>query len=97
MERLQNAHFTPIDIPLISAIIAPVVKGYFCYRIWTLNKRSSKVCIVIAVVRVQCPPYPNHPNSESGLAYSLLCYNQPGQYGVQLRQVVHNTHENPHI
>jgi len=52
MERLQNAHFTPIDIPLISAIIAPIVKGYFCYRIWTLNKRSSKVCIVIALFTI---------------------------------------------
>jgi len=49
MERLTEAHFAPIDIPIIHAIVAPVVKGYFCYRIWTLNKRLLKLCIVIAL------------------------------------------------
>ena len=50
MERLTEAHFAPIDIPIIHAIVAPLVKGYFCYRIWTLNKRLLNLCIVIALV-----------------------------------------------
>ena len=55
MERLTEAHFAPIDIPIIHAIVAPLVKGYFCYRIWTLNKRLLSLCIVIVLVSVQCP------------------------------------------
>ncbi|KAH9019179.1 hypothetical protein EDB85DRAFT_2279139 [Lactarius pseudohatsudake] len=37
VERLGNSHFTPIDIPVIAAVILLIVQGYFCYRIWTLN------------------------------------------------------------
>jgi len=59
LERLTEAHFAPIDIPIIHAIVAPLVKGYFCYRILTLNKRLLNLCIVIALVSVQCPLYPN--------------------------------------
>jgi hypothetical protein len=50
MERLAESHFAPIDIAIIHAITAPVIKGYFCFRIWTLSKGSSKLCVVIALV-----------------------------------------------
>jgi len=52
IERLKDSHFAPIDIPIFHGIMAFVVQGYFCYRIWTLNKRSSKLCIVIALLTV---------------------------------------------
>ncbi|KAI0253496.1 hypothetical protein BJV78DRAFT_181167 [Lactifluus subvellereus] len=52
MEHLKDSHFAPIDIPLIHAIISLVVQQYFCYRIWTLNRRSPWFCIVIAVLSV---------------------------------------------
>ncbi|KAH9064493.1 hypothetical protein EDB87DRAFT_1829200 [Lactarius vividus] len=51
-ERLWNPHFTPIDVPIIGAVISFVVQGYFCYRIWVLNKRSSWICWIIAVAAV---------------------------------------------
>jgi len=52
LERLTEAHFAPIDIPIIHAIVAPLVKGYFCYRILTLNKRLLNLCIVIALLTI---------------------------------------------
>lgn len=53
VERLKDSHFAPIDIPIMHATVSFIVQGYFCYRIWTLNRRSSKLCILIALVRVQ--------------------------------------------
>ncbi len=56
VERLGNSHFAPIDVPIISAVISFIVQGYFCYRIWVLNKRSSWICWIIAVVCIpDCP------------------------------------------
>ncbi|KAH8998315.1 hypothetical protein EDB86DRAFT_3076167 [Lactarius hatsudake] len=52
VERLAHSHFAPIDIAFINAIISLVVQGYFCYRIWVLNKRSLWLCGVIAVCAV---------------------------------------------
>ena len=61
VERLKDSHFAPIDIPLNHAIISFIVQGYLCYRIRMLNRKSLKLCIVIAVVRVRCPDS-LHPN-----------------------------------
>ncbi|KAI9456832.1 hypothetical protein BJY52DRAFT_1274837 [Lactarius psammicola] len=52
MERLKSSHYAPIDIAIIHAIIALIVQEYFCYRIWTLNRRSSWFCLIIAVTAV---------------------------------------------
>jgi hypothetical protein len=41
-----------MDVPIITAVISLIVQGYFCYRIWVLNKRSSWVCWIIAVAAV---------------------------------------------
>jgi hypothetical protein len=51
VERLQDSHFAPIDIPIIHAAISFVVQVYFCYRIWILSKRrSSWLCVIIITV-----------------------------------------------
>jgi hypothetical protein len=50
-ERLMQSHLTPIDIPLVEAVISLTVQEYFCYRIWTLT-RNVWLCISIAIVRV---------------------------------------------
>jgi hypothetical protein len=55
-ERLHDSHFAPIDIPIILSIISFVVQGCLCYRIWMLNKRSPKFCLVIGVVRCTVSP-----------------------------------------
>jgi len=59
VEQLKHSHFAPIDIAINHSIISFVVQGYLCYRIWTLNRQSPKLCIVIALVRVECPLHPN--------------------------------------
>ena len=53
-ERLKHSHFAPIDMPMIHSVVSFIVQGYLCYRIWTLNGRSSRLCLVIALVRIQC-------------------------------------------
>ncbi|KAI9465773.1 hypothetical protein BJY52DRAFT_486109 [Lactarius psammicola] len=52
MERLKSSHYAPIDIAITDAIISLIVQEYFCYRIWTLNRRSSWFCLTIAVTAV---------------------------------------------
>jgi len=50
-ERLKSSHYAPIDIAITDAIISLIVQEYFCYRIWTLNRRSW-FCLIIAVTAV---------------------------------------------
>jgi hypothetical protein len=50
VEHLKSSHFAPIDIAIMDAIISLAVQEYFCYRIWTLNKRLLWPCIIIAIV-----------------------------------------------
>jgi len=52
LERLNDSNFSAIDSPTMDAFISLIVQGFFCYRIWTLNKRALWICLLIAVVRV---------------------------------------------
>ncbi|KAH8980456.1 hypothetical protein EDB86DRAFT_563175 [Lactarius hatsudake] len=51
-ERLRSSHYAPIDIAIMDAITSLIVQEYFCYRIWTLYRRSSWFCLIIAVTAV---------------------------------------------
>ncbi|KAH9034691.1 hypothetical protein EDB85DRAFT_976366 [Lactarius pseudohatsudake] len=54
VERLENSHFAPVNVSIITAVISFIVQGYFCYRIWVLTRksRSSWICWIIAVAAV---------------------------------------------
>jgi hypothetical protein len=52
VERLKDSHYAPIDIAIMHSIISLIVQEYFCYRIWTLNKRLSWLCVIIAIIGV---------------------------------------------
>lgn len=52
LDRLRNSNFSAIDSPTIDAFISLIVQGFFCYRIWTLNKRMWWLCLIIAVLSV---------------------------------------------
>ncbi|KAH8979195.1 hypothetical protein EDB83DRAFT_2537372 [Lactarius deliciosus] len=52
VERLKDTHFAPIDIPIMTAVTSFFVQGYFCYRIWMLNKRLLWFCWIIAICTV---------------------------------------------
>lgn len=58
VEGLKDSHYAPIDIAIMHSIISLVVQEYFCYRIWTLNRRLSWFCVVIAIVRSLSFPFP---------------------------------------
>ncbi|KAH8985397.1 hypothetical protein EDB92DRAFT_1370439 [Lactarius akahatsu] len=51
-ERLRSSHYAPVDIAIMDAITSLIVQEYFCYRIWTLYRRSSWFCLIIAVTAV---------------------------------------------
>jgi len=51
VERLRNAHFLPIDVFIICAVIQSIVLSYLCYRIWMLSG-NLWVCTAITIVRV---------------------------------------------
>jgi len=51
LSELQKSHFSPIDVPIMAAVISFIVQMYFNYRIWTLI-RNVWLCSVIAVVCV---------------------------------------------
>ncbi|KAI0293481.1 hypothetical protein B0F90DRAFT_1399316 [Multifurca ochricompacta] len=50
LEGLRNSRFSPIDTPTMDAFISLIVQAFFCYRIWTLNKRLWWLCLIISVV-----------------------------------------------
>jgi hypothetical protein len=50
--RLRNSNFSAIDSPTADAIISFIVQGFFCYRIWTLNKKAWWLSLVIVFVRM---------------------------------------------
>ncbi|KAI9445987.1 hypothetical protein H4582DRAFT_519778 [Lactarius indigo] len=52
VERFGKSHFSPIDIPIMTAVASLTVQGYFCHRIWILTNRRSWICWIIAVTAV---------------------------------------------
>jgi hypothetical protein len=50
--RLKKSNFSAIDSPTADAIISFIVQGFFCYRIWTLNKKVWWLALIIAIVRM---------------------------------------------
>jgi len=52
LSRLEKSNFSAIDSPTLDAIISFIVQGFFCYRIWTLNKKAWWLALVIAILAV---------------------------------------------
>jgi len=50
MDRLENNNYSAIDGPTMDAPISLLVQTFFCYRIWTLNKRLWWLCVVIIIL-----------------------------------------------
>jgi hypothetical protein len=57
LESLAKPWFVHIDIAMMDGTISLIVQVFFCYRIWTLNKRLWWLCLVIAVVRMILPTF----------------------------------------
>jgi hypothetical protein len=56
-ENPRDFEFSLIDIAMMGGIISLVVQSFFCYRIYTLNKRLWWLCTVIAVVSLIPPTF----------------------------------------
>ncbi|KAH9066191.1 hypothetical protein EDB87DRAFT_1678942 [Lactarius vividus] len=52
VERFGKSRFSPIDVPIMTAVTSLIVQGYFCYRIWVLMNRRSWICWIITVMAV---------------------------------------------
>jgi hypothetical protein len=50
--NLANGHFSAIDNMVMNAPISLIVQGFYCHRIWVLNKRWWWFSVVIAIVRM---------------------------------------------
>jgi hypothetical protein len=72
VERLQDSHFAPIDIPIFHSIVSFIVQGWLCYRIWTLNKRLLMFCMVIGVVRCTVSPLSEPPDQDFCVKFTIL-------------------------
>jgi hypothetical protein len=51
LNQLKKSNFSAIDSPTIDGVISLIVQWFYCYRIWTLRKRSWWISLIIAIVR----------------------------------------------
>jgi len=52
MLSLDKVHLSPFDIPMFGSLIALVVQGYYCFRIYTLNRKALPIAVLIAMVKL---------------------------------------------
>ena len=52
MVHLTNPYLSAFDTPMLGSIIALIVQGFFCYRIWRFNKSAWWVSGLIGCVSV---------------------------------------------
>jgi hypothetical protein len=52
VKRLQDSHFAPIDVPIMTAVSSFIVQAYFCYRIWMLNRQLLWFCCIIGLFTI---------------------------------------------
>jgi hypothetical protein len=85
VQRLKNPHLSPMDVPISHSVMSFVVQQYFCFRIWTLDKRLLMLCIIISIVRgrLQVLPFPR-PLTRY-FASSFQYFNHPCRCGAGLR------------
>ncbi|KAJ7185129.1 hypothetical protein GGX14DRAFT_383702, partial [Mycena pura] len=47
---LNDTFLSGFDTPMIGALLAAIVQCFYCYRMWTLNKYTLPICILIVMV-----------------------------------------------
>ena len=52
MLHLGNPYISPFDTPVLCSLIALLVQGFFCYRIWLFNKSARWLSGLIGCVSV---------------------------------------------
>ena len=49
--ELGNIQLSGVDTPMLGAFVAAAVQMFYCYRIYTINKKAWGVSIIVALVR----------------------------------------------
>ena len=49
---LGDVQLCVVDTPMIGAIVAAAVQMFYCYRIYTINKKAWWVSVIVALVRL---------------------------------------------
>ncbi|KAJ7644397.1 hypothetical protein FB45DRAFT_897793 [Roridomyces roridus] len=49
---LNDIWLSAFDTPMLGAFIAAIVQCFYCHRIWTLNKYTLPICILVSMLAV---------------------------------------------
>ena len=52
MLALGDVQLSIVDTPMIGALVAAAVQMFYCYRIYTINKKAWWVSVIVASVRL---------------------------------------------
>ena len=49
--QLGNIQLSGVDTPMLGAFVAAAVQMFYCYRIYTINKKAWWISVFVALVR----------------------------------------------
>lgn len=52
MDALDNPYLSPLDTPVLGAVIAAAVQAFYCYRIVKIERRAWPIAVLIMLVRI---------------------------------------------
>ncbi|KAJ7270255.1 hypothetical protein C8J57DRAFT_1065764, partial [Mycena rebaudengoi] len=47
---LDEIFLSAIDTPMFGAFLAAIAQCYYCYRLWTFNRSTLPICILVVLV-----------------------------------------------
>ncbi|KAF7369678.1 hypothetical protein MVEN_00298900 [Mycena venus] len=52
LAALNDIWLSAFDTPMIGAFLAAIVQCFYCYRLWTLNKYTLPICILVVMAAI---------------------------------------------
>ncbi|KAJ7259210.1 hypothetical protein C8J57DRAFT_1135185 [Mycena rebaudengoi] len=49
---LDDIYFSVVDQPLMSSILGAIAQCYYCYRIWTINRRTVPIIVIVVLLAI---------------------------------------------
>ena len=49
---LDKIQLSSVDTPMMGAFVAAAVQMFYCYRIYTINKKAWWISVIVALVRL---------------------------------------------
>ncbi|KAJ7241656.1 hypothetical protein C8J57DRAFT_91529 [Mycena rebaudengoi] len=49
---LDDIYFSVVDQPLMSSILGAIAQSYYCYRIWTINRRTVPIIVIVVLLAI---------------------------------------------